>query len=239
MLYLCNHFFRHPLHTLEGFCRSRAPHVEDHGLNAHLSIVSKVGCNFLSGAKETPALTRCDLFFAIEQRTFQSDADVFRVSSRLLGVPSEHLQVSGHIFRLQRNGWHTADGMPAVAQFAGAAQCLFAMAADPNRNGWLLHRLGQKNDIRETVVLAVERWIFLGPKFSEGANVLIRHPAPLAERRRFQVLEFLLHPAHAQANDYSALRKNIKTSEHLGREDGIPIGRDHDAGDEADALRGA
>ena len=129
--------------------------------------------------------------------------------------------------------------MPAVAQFTGAAQCLFAMAADPNRNGWLLHRLGQKNDIRETVVLAVEGWLLIGPKLSKGFDVFVGHSAPLAERRRFQVLEFLLHPAHAQANDYSALRKNIKTSEHLGREDGIPIRRDHDAGDEADALRGA
>src|SRR4030095_11323403 len=136
---------------------------------------------------------------------FQSHADVFGVSSRLLGVPSEHLQVSRHVFRLQRNGWHTADGMPAVAQFTGPAQCCFAMTADPNRNGWLLHRLGQKNDIREIAVLAVEGWVFLGPEFSEGANILIRHPAPLVERRRFQVIELFLHPAYTSAHHHPAL----------------------------------
>jgi hypothetical protein len=35
------------------------------------------------------------------------------------------------------------------------------------------------------------------------------------------------------------VRKNIETRQHLGDEDGIPIRRDHDAGDEADAPRGA
>ena len=126
--------------------------------------------------------------------------------------------------------------MPAVAQFAGAAQCLFAMATDPNRNGWLLHRLGEKNDVGEIAVLAAEGRIVFGPKFSERLDIFIRHPAPLAERRRFQIVELLLHPAYTQTHDHPALRKNIETRQHLGRDDGIPIGRDHDAGDETDAL---
>src|SRR5262249_58401679 len=99
-LNLGNHFLRHPLHVIERFCRRRAAHIEDHGIYAYLPVIPNVRCDLFGIAKETPALTRCDLLFAIEERALQSHADLLRVSSRLLGVTREHLQVPRDVWRL-------------------------------------------------------------------------------------------------------------------------------------------
>src|SRR4029077_10289251 len=202
-------------------------------------VVPNVGGDLFGFAKESPSLTGRNLLFTIEERSLESHADVFGVSSRLLSIAGKNVQVSSNVLRLQRNRRHPADGMPTVAQFTGASQSLFAMAADPNRNAGLLHRLGQKNDVGKITVLAVEGRVLFSPELSEGLDIFICNPAPLVERRRFQVIELFFHPAYTQAHDYPALRKNIETREHLGRDDRIPIGRDHDASDEADALRGS
>src|SRR5262245_59684926 len=160
-LYLGNHFLRHPLHVLERFCRRRAAHIEDHGINAYLTVVPNVRCDLFGVAKETPTLTRCNLLFTIEERTLQSHADLLRVSARLLGVTRKHLQVPGHVLRLQRNRRNASDGMPAIAQFSRSAHSLFAVAADPDRYRRRLHRFREKNDVGEAAMFSLEGWIVL------------------------------------------------------------------------------
>src|SRR5215475_11169138 len=182
-LYLGNHFLRHPLHVLEGFCRSRAAHIEDHGINADLAVVPNVGRDLFGIAKETPALTRGDLLFSIEERALQSHADLLRVSARLLGVTREHLQVPRDVLRLQGNRRNAPDGMPAIAQFSRSTHSLLTVAADPDRYRRRLHRFREKNDVGEAAIFSLERRVVLVPKFPKGLVELFGHSTPLAEQR--------------------------------------------------------
>src|SRR5262245_11263462 len=237
-LYLGNHFLRHPLHVLEGFCRRRSAYIEDHGINAYLTVVPNIRCDLFGIAQETPALTWCDLLFSIEERALESHADPLRVSSRLLGVTCEHLQVPRHVLRLQGNCRNAADRMPTVAHFSRSTHSLLTVAADPDRNGRRLHRFREENDVGEAAMFSMEGWIVLRPKLSKGFYVFFGHSTPLAERRRLQVIEFFLHPADAQSDDHPPPRKHVETRQHLGRNYRISIGRDHDAGNESNAVCG-
>src|SRR5262249_52786739 len=69
-LNLCDDFFRHPFHALQGFCDGRSSNVEDHRVYADSAVVSNVVRDLLCIAEEAPAFTWRGLLFAIEERTF-------------------------------------------------------------------------------------------------------------------------------------------------------------------------
>src|SRR5437867_7694045 len=71
--------------------------------------------------------------------------------------------------------------MPAVAVPGGAAQRGTAVATDPDRRMWLLHRLRQALDALEAVELAAERRRTLRPQRLEDAQVLVADGAAAVE----------------------------------------------------------
>src|SRR5438552_18856780 len=104
--------------------------------------------------------------------------------------------------------------MPAIAKPRRSSNRLLAVAADPYRDGRFLNRLGQKYDIREAVIFAIERWMLTRPEFAKRFDVFIGHAAALRVGRCFQIFKFLFHPADSQPDDHPALRENVETGEH-------------------------
>src|SRR5262249_35508145 len=160
------------------------------------------------------------------------------VSAGVWGGTGGLVQSRRHVWRLKGNCRTAADRMPTVPHFSRSTHSLLTVAADPDRNGRRLHRLRKKNDVGEAAMFSMEGWIVLRPKLSKGFDVFVGHSTPLAERRRLRVIEFFLHPADAQSDDPPPPRKHVETRQHLGRNYRISIGRDHDAGNESNALRG-
>ena len=93
--------------------------------------------------------------------------------------------------------------MPAVAEAGGAADRVFAVAADPDRDRRLLHGLGQEDDVGEVAIFAAVARVIAGPKLSERRDVFVGDFAALLERLGAQDFEFFLHPADAGADDHA------------------------------------
>ena len=64
----------------------------------------------------------------------------------------------------------------------------------------LLHRLGRHDDVAEADIAALELRRVLGPELAERRHVFIGDGAALGKGRRAHGLEFLLHPAGADAD---------------------------------------
>ena len=76
-----------------------------------------------------------------------------------------------------------------------AVQGRAALAADPNRQVGLLHRLGLEQDVGEFDVTALEARIVLGPQLAERIEVFVRDRAAFGKGRDTERLKLFLHPA--------------------------------------------
>src|SRR5438105_6126577 len=92
--------------------------------------------------------------------------------------------IRGELLRGPQGDVHVLrEGIPAISEAPGAAQCRRTFATGPDGRVWLLYRLGREHDVGEVAVGALERGIVLGPQLPEGADVLIGDGAALLERR--------------------------------------------------------
>ena len=89
--------------------------------------------------------------------------------------------------------------MPAISQASGPAQSRLAVAADPN--GECTKRLGLKMDIAESIELALELRLLLGPELAEYLDILVADRTPVVEGSRTQRLELLSHPTCPYAHN--------------------------------------
>ena len=110
------------------------------------------------------------------------------------------------------------------------------MAADPDRNRGFCTGLGRKIKLEKLTNLPLNARLIAGPEFAERADIFVGDPAALGVIRRLEIFEFFFHPTDADADDHPAAGKHIQTRQHLGGHDGIAVGQDHHAGDEANPL---
>src|SRR5882762_8580210 len=92
-----------------------------------------------------------------------------------------------------------ADRIPAVADPRGASQRRAALAPDPDRRVWLLHRFRLEHHVSELDIASLEARVVFGPQLAEGIQILVGNRYALGQRRHTECLELLLHPAGADA----------------------------------------
>jgi hypothetical protein len=105
------------------------------------------------------------------QAAFEGDGDGGRIAPGLLRVLAQIGEMLGH----ESGG--LACRMPAIAVRGRPPQGAPRMAAHPNGDRRLLHRLGQKLDAGEAVIRAVIRRGALRPEHLEDVEPLIGHGA--------------------------------------------------------------
>src|ERR671923_940210 len=126
--------------------------------------------------------------------------------------------------------------MPGVPETGRSANRLPAVAADPDRNRWFLHRFGQEHDVGKATILAVKGRIVAGPKFPKSFNIFVGDLATSFETRRLQCFEFFFHPTDAQADDDSPVGKHVETRKYLGGKNSVPSRGAPSARAKCDAL---
>ena len=99
------------------------------------------------------------------------------------------------------------------------------MAPNPDRDPWLLDRLGLELDSVDAVVLAVELRVRLAPERLHDSQELVGHRAALVVVQS-QDLELFLQPAHSHAANDAAAGQNIQRREHLGLDYRVAVGQD-------------
>src|SRR5580765_674342 len=79
-LHFWKHVLRHPVHPLQRFGDARPAHVENHRVDADRAIIADVRGELFGATNKPPPLSRRDLFFTVEERALQGDADCFWIT---------------------------------------------------------------------------------------------------------------------------------------------------------------
>ncbi len=162
------------------------------------------------------------------------------VAPGLLGEPEQQVAPAPVALRAVEHGARiVADRIPGVPQGRGAAERRPALAADPERRMRLLHRMRQRRDIGELRIFAGEARRVLRPDRLEHAQIFVRHPAALLERRQAHRLELLAHPPHAAADRDAPAAQLVRGRQLLRRQHRIAVRQHHDGGDEPRRFRDA
>ncbi len=122
-----------------------------------------------------------------------------------------------HLLRRQRRGGDGADRVPAIAVPRGAPQRGLGVTADPDGRMRLLQREGFGANVVIGIELAGEAGGRLAPELFEDRDPFVRHGAAAVELGAVQCLEFLLQPAHADAQRDPSAGQDIQRRHHLRR----------------------
>src|SRR5438067_13322359 len=97
------------------------------------------------------------------------DVQLRRVPARLARIGRQTLDAGRELGRRAHGEPGVrANGVPAVGQGRCTPQGTLAFATNPYRRVWLLHRLGQKVNIREATILSLKGRMLTRPQLFEG-----------------------------------------------------------------------
>src|SRR5215831_10007681 len=112
------------------------------------------------------------------------DVQLRRVPARLARIGRQALDAGRELGRRAHGEpGIRANGIPAIGQGRRTPQGPLAFATDPYRWVRLLHRLGQKVNIREATILSLKGGMSTRPQFFEGAQIFISDRTTLGKRR--------------------------------------------------------
>src|SRR2546429_2702317 len=166
------------------------------------------------------------------------DVQLRRVPARLARIGRQALDAGRELdWRTHGEPGVRANGVPAVRQGRRPSQGTWAFTNDPYRWVWLLHRLGQKVDIREATILSLKGWMITRPQLFEGAQIFIRDCTTLGKRRQAERLKLFTHPAHTDADDEPTFGEHVKGSQDFSSDERGAMRHDDDTGHEPDRVR--
>ena len=116
------------------------------------------------------------------------------------------------------------------------AECWLGIAPENNRWMGLLHGLGIGYQRRKLAKFAAVCGGLLCPHRLHGVEILAR-TLGAALRRHAEGAEFLFQPANAHAKEKTPLGEPVETRDHLGRDQGVTVRHQADAGAQLDAAR--
>src|SRR5215467_2852729 len=132
------------------------------------------------------------------ERTPERQGDRFGIASRLLGPVEDDGDLVAKLLGQEHGGRAEADGMPAVGDLAGAAECHVGVAARPDRDAAFLPGLGHGAHRPHAIDAALPvNWLLRPARTHEGDVLVGNWPSPL-ERLRVERFELFLEPAHAR-----------------------------------------
>jgi hypothetical protein len=158
------------------------------------------------------------------QRSPEGEGDALGIAPRLARPLPHTLGLFPVLLGMERDRRAQADGMPGVAELAGAPDGGLGVTSDPDGDTASLARLRQGAHGCQVIISAPEVDRLPCPALAHQAQVLVGDPAALLVGRGVKSLEFFTHPAHTGAEDHTPAGEHVEGGQHLGRHHRVAVG---------------